>query len=49
VQYPVLDPALSPVWVWLVQGGQPAANSIAGGVPILFAALGNAWGQNWRR
>jgi drug/metabolite transporter (DMT)-like permease len=49
VQYPVLEPALNPVWVWLVQGERPAANSIAGGVLIPSATLANAWWQNRRR
>ncbi len=45
----LLEPALNPVWVWLVQGERPAGNSIAGGVLILSATLLNAWWQNRRR
>ncbi|HUE05625.1 MAG TPA: DMT family transporter [Bryobacteraceae bacterium] len=45
----LLEPALNPVWVWLVQGEQPAANSVAGGVLILSATLANAWWQSRRR
>jgi len=44
----LLEPALNPVWVWLVQGERPAAGSIAGGVLILFSTLVNAWWQNRR-
>lgn len=45
----LLEPALNPVWVWLVQGERPARSSIAGGVLILSATLLNAWWQNRRR
>jgi drug/metabolite transporter (DMT)-like permease len=45
----LLEPALNPIWVWLVQGERPAAGSIAGGVLILSATLANAWWQNRRR
>ena len=45
----LLEPALNPVWVWLVQGEQPAANSVAGGVLILSATMANAWWQSRRR
>jgi drug/metabolite transporter (DMT)-like permease len=45
----LLEPALNPVWVWLVQGERPAASSIAGGVLILSATLANAWWQSRRR
>ena len=44
----LLEPALNPVWVWLVQGERPAVNSIAGGVLILSATLLNTWWQNRR-
>lgn len=44
----LLEPALNPVWVWLVQGEHPAARSIAGGVLILSATLVNAWWQSRR-
>jgi drug/metabolite transporter (DMT)-like permease len=45
----LLEPALNPVWVWLVQHERPARTSIAGGVLILAATLVNAWWQNRRR
>jgi drug/metabolite transporter (DMT)-like permease len=45
----LLEPALNPVWVWLVQGERPAAGSIAGGALILSSTLVNAWWQNRRR
>lgn len=44
----LLEPALNPVWVWLVQGERPAGSSIAGGALILSATLANAWWQNRR-
>jgi DME family drug/metabolite transporter len=45
----LLEPALNPVWVWLVQRERPAATSIAGGVLILFATLLNGWWQSRRK
>ncbi len=42
----LLEPALNPVWVWLVQHEQPARASIAGGALILSATLFNAWWQS---
>jgi drug/metabolite transporter (DMT)-like permease len=45
----LLEPALNPVWVWLVQGERPATSSLAGGVLILSATLLNTWWQNSRR
>lgn len=44
----LLEPALNPVWVWLVQGERPVRSSIAGGVLILSATLVNAWWQSRR-
>lgn len=44
----LLEPALNPVWVWLVQRERPAVTSIGGGVLILSATLLNAWWQNRR-
>jgi drug/metabolite transporter (DMT)-like permease len=41
----LLEPALNPVWVWLLQGERPARNSIAGGLLILSATLLSAWMQ----
>ncbi|MGA3041164.1 MAG: DMT family transporter [Bryobacteraceae bacterium] len=45
----LLEPALNPIWVWLVERERPAASSIAGGALILSATLANAWWQNRRR
>jgi drug/metabolite transporter (DMT)-like permease len=45
----LLEPALNPVWVWLVQRERPAATSIAGGVLILSATLLNGWWQSRRK
>ena len=42
----LLEPALNPVWTWLVHGEQPARQAIAGGAIILLATLANAWWQN---
>ena len=36
----LIEPALNPVWAWLVQGERPGAASVAGGVLILGAT---AW------
>jgi drug/metabolite transporter, DME family len=44
----LLEPALNPVWVWLVQHERPAASSLAGGALILTATLLNTWWQNRR-
>jgi drug/metabolite transporter, DME family len=42
----LLEPALNPVWVWLVQHERPANASLAGGAVILSATLLNAWWQS---
>jgi DME family drug/metabolite transporter len=42
----LLEPALNPVWVWLVQDERPGISSLAGGVLILSATLINAWWQS---
>jgi len=42
----LLEPALNPVWVWLVQGERPGRASLAGGALILSATLLNAWWQS---
>ena len=39
----LIEPALNPVWTWLVLGERPAALSIAGGATILASTLLNAW------
>jgi len=41
----LLEPALNPVWVWIVQGERPRAWALAGGVLILTATLVNTWRQ----
>jgi drug/metabolite transporter (DMT)-like permease len=44
----LLEPALNPFWVWLVQRERPARASLAGGALILSATLLNAWWQSRR-
>jgi DME family drug/metabolite transporter len=44
----LLEPALNPVWVWLVEGERPGPGSLVGGVMILSATLLNAWWQSRR-
>src|SRR5690348_3865814 len=39
----LLEPALNPLWAWLVQGERPGAGSLAGGAIILAATLANTW------
>lgn len=41
----LLEPALNPVWAWLVQGEKPGAWPVAGGAAILLATLLNTWRQ----
>jgi DME family drug/metabolite transporter len=45
----LLEPALNPLWTWLVYGERPASRALAGGSIILLATLLNAWWQNRRR
>jgi DME family drug/metabolite transporter len=42
----MLEPAMNPVWTWLVHGERPRAWSLAGGAMILAATLGNTWRQS---
>lgn len=42
----LLEPALNPVWVWLLHGERPSAMPLAGGALILTATLVNAWWSN---
>jgi DME family drug/metabolite transporter len=42
----MLEPAMNPVWTWLVHGERPAAWSLAGGLVILSATLANTWRQS---
>jgi drug/metabolite transporter (DMT)-like permease len=44
----LLEPALNPVWVWLVHGERPGSWPLAGGAVILTATLINAWRQSRR-
>lgn len=39
----MLEPALNPVWTWIVHGERPTAWSLVGGVMILAATMGNTW------
>ena len=41
----LLEPALNPVWVWLIHGERPGAWPLAGGAVILGATLANTWRQ----
>ena len=41
----MVEPAMNPVWTWLVDGERPAAWSLAGGAVILSATLANTWRQ----
>jgi DME family drug/metabolite transporter len=42
----LLEPALNPIWSWLIHGERPAPQSIVAGAIILLATLANAWWQN---
>jgi drug/metabolite transporter (DMT)-like permease len=39
----LLEPALNPMWTWLVLSENPGSWAIAGGVTILLATLTNTW------
>lgn len=39
----LLEPAMNPVWVWLVHGETPGVWALAGGAVILSATLVNTW------
>ena len=41
----LLEPAMNPVWVWLIHGERPGAWPLAGGALILAATLVNTWRQ----
>lgn len=45
----LLEPALNPVWTWLVHGERPGVWALGGGVLILGATLVNAWWQERKR
>lgn len=42
----LLEPAMNPVWVWIIHGEQPGAWPLAGGAVILAATLANTWRQS---
>jgi drug/metabolite transporter, DME family len=39
----MIEPALNPVWSWLLHGERPGALSLTGGVLILLASVVNTW------
>lgn len=43
----VIEPAMSPVWTWLVHGERPGARALAGGALILSATLANTWRKSY--
>jgi drug/metabolite transporter, DME family len=44
----ITEPALNPVWTWLVHGERPRGWSLAGGAVILAATLVHTWRQRTR-
>jgi drug/metabolite transporter (DMT)-like permease len=42
----LVEPALNPVWAWLVQGEWPGAWACAGGAVILLATAAKTWRQS---
>ncbi len=42
----LLEPALNPVWVWLIHGERPGALPLLGGAIILSSTVLNAWKQS---
>ena len=44
----LVEPALSPVWAWIVHGETPSGVAIAGGALILAATAAKVW-LDWRR
>jgi drug/metabolite transporter (DMT)-like permease len=43
-----VEPAMNPVWTWLLHGERPNAWALAGGVVIVTATLVNTWLQSRR-
>ncbi len=39
----MIEPAMNPVWSWMVHGETPSALSLSGGVLILAASIVNTW------
>jgi len=44
----LIEPALNPIWVWLVHGEKPGVWALSGGALILSATLLNTWKQTAR-
>jgi len=42
----MLEPAMNPVWTWIVHGERPGPWSLAGGIVILSSTLANTWRQS---
>ena len=42
----LVEPALNPVWTWLVMGEQPARLALIGGAILIVATVINGWWQN---
>jgi drug/metabolite transporter, DME family len=42
----LLEPALNPVWAWMVHGERPAALALAGGAVILSATMIHTWRES---
>jgi drug/metabolite transporter (DMT)-like permease len=42
----LVEPALNPLWTWLVMGETPASLALAGGAILLVATAVNGWWQN---
>ena len=42
----MLEPAMNPLWAWLVHGERPGIWSLGGGAVILSATLANTWRQS---
>jgi hypothetical protein len=45
----LVEPALNPVWTWLLHGEAQSGYAVAGGGIILAATLGSAWVQRDQR
>jgi drug/metabolite transporter, DME family len=45
----LVEPALNPVWTWLLMREQPAPLAIAGGAILLAATAANGWWQKSRQ
>jgi drug/metabolite transporter (DMT)-like permease len=42
----LIEPALNPVWTWLLLGEEPGLLACIGGAILLFATIVNSWWQN---